>query len=1490
MRMSKGAVVRTVVLAVGFGLGLSFRPAVEWLRAAPPKEEARAVAPAEKTVPSPPTPPTKWVPFKPMPKPEPPNTVLVKAVGGDREVILSFVPVVAEEALEAKHLTFEPAVENVRIARLWDGTFSLEGDFEPETDYTVTVPAGVRNCRGGVSAEAQTLAFRTKPYAEELRFLTSGTYLPSHRAELPYEATNVKEVRFTLSRAYENNLTPFGFGGWEADRLMMEVTNVTVRLEAPRNMRANHRLGLAELTGGRPGVYRVEAEWEHPSQRNARGHAERYLVLTDLGVAYAYDGDGGFRVAVHRFSDGTPVADAEVTAMDGRHQPAARGRTGADGVATLAPLSTGDASACAKVLVRAGNDLGYLDLEETNHWRTPPVYWSPREPRAFLWADRGAVRPGETVRVYALVRDPDLRPMAEVPFALSLSDPQGTKLGEQCRTTDAFGLLWADFTVPDATRSGTHWATLLLGESHVGDVRFYVSDFVPDRLELSLAFREGEDAVQLEAKTYFGTVAEKARGRLGVSYAEAPLPEAWRGWTVGGGALSGRLSDVRFVTEARPSRFRFELPKRRFSAPLLLRAEVSVAEQEGHAVTTVAFSRRFTEPAYVGLREEDGRPEATLLVPEGSETREATAEVALERLWWEPALTLGPDGTYRHAWHERAESLPLKERALRLRAGEAAVPDLGDALRGGRYRLTLTLAKEVATALEFWHDAGEAGWRSSNPAVLTFRTDRERYRPGDEAILSFSVPTKGTLFVAEGECGLSGFWTRPLGPGAQNLKVRIPETVRTGSWHVGVTFVPSGPEAVGRSFGHAALKVDQAPTFGLKVALEAPEVARPGTGAEVTVRLSTPEGAPCGGEVALFAVDEGVLSLTDFQTPDPFGAFFGPHGGRFACGDVYGLLYPHLRIGPEGKIGGGTAALRPGTLRYEQVARVALPPLRVPDSGLLTVRLPMPEAFQGTLRLMAVAATSGQGRVGAGDRRMVVRPATTLQVSGVRFGCPGDEANVSMTATNHDLPDGPFSLTLNGREVVAGTLAQGATTNVVCRLPVGDAVATLRMGEGQVTVRQPVAVRPPVPTVRATTFAWLPEGAALPEGATRVNTFGEALGEPLDWLVAYPYDCTEQLSSKALPYGFRRDARSKAILAEAVRTLLPRLSAREGFRMWTSGETFVSEASLLASGVTLAAFSTGALPKDEAVRQRLLGFLRAKAGDLSAEARSRAAYAAWLLAQEGDPAFLAAARNLLAANASDSAAYVAAAASAKGGHAGEGAPHMRAFLASETDPKPLFDRYMDASAALGMTLTLAIECGLADAIPPERLAALLACPKRTTQSNAWAAAALGALEARRVEGTLIRRTERVPAVRPHQLIQVHREVVDAEGRPVTSLPHGELAYLRLRLTLPKAVESLAVRDLLPGGLAYEDAALATRASRELPKWAQKLPLFQADYTQKTGDEVRFFGSAREGVQWVVYPVRAVTRGTFRMPATVAEAMYDPDLTGGYAPETTFAVE
>jgi superfamily II DNA or RNA helicase len=165
----------------------------------------------------------------------------------------------------------------------------------------------------------------------------------------------------------------------------------------------------------------------------------------------------------------------------------------------------------------------------------------------------------------------------------------------------------------------------------------------------------------------------------------------------------------------------------------------------------------------------------------------------------------------------------------------------------------------------------------------------------------------------------------------------------------------------------------------------------------------------------------------------------------------------------------------------------------------------------------------------------------------------------------------------------------------------------------------------------------------------------------------------------------------------------------------------------------------------------------------------------------------------------------------------------------------------------------------------------------------------------KAKGSNLLMLEQMIVHRSQRRLEVMDQIIlNNPGNCIVFAHHTE--YLKIlkkhfEMTFPDRCEHVVLRDRLPGGLAFEDGALATRESAQPPPLFEKeMNHFSLTSKAYLGAEVHFFGSAEQGTSVVLYPVRATTMGSFAIPAVVVEDMYHIDCVGGADPAEILTVE
>jgi len=417
-------------------------------------------------------------------------------------------------------------------------------------------------------------------------------------------------------------------------------------------------------------------------------------------------------------------------------------------------------------------------------------------------------------------------------------------------------------------------------------------------------------------------------------------------------------------------------------------------------------------------------------------------------------------------------------------------------------------------------------------------------------------------------------------------------------------------------------------------------------------------------------VDEGILALTEFASPDPFGFFSSPRRALGALHDLYSLLLPDLEEGilggPSAAGGDGEAEPLSGRLSPLRVGRfrpVAFwsGPLAAGENGRAEWMIKLPE-FSGKLRIMAVAS-SPRG-LGAGTGAVLVRSPLEISDSLPRFLAPGDTCRPAFTVRNLSAGNGTLSCSVSARGALAvdgedpwrweGELAEGREISPAVPLRAGEApgeaslVFTASCGDETVSRTFNIPVRPPSPRLSLVETALVPPGQTwefppFPErypGSERARLTCSGLPRTLltaglDFLLEYPYGCLEQTTSTVFPLLYLSDllpeglpeGAGRGMVEEGIRRILGMQAVDGGFSYWPSGAAVNEPGSLYAVHFLLEASRNGyEVPRDriEAALEWCRGLIRRREDSFVPDAAWRRrrfleAYAAYNLALAGTP-------------------------------------------------------------------------------------------------------------------------------------------------------------------------------------------------------------------------------------------------------------------------------
>ncbi|MBV8100708.1 MAG: hypothetical protein JOZ31_16295, partial [Verrucomicrobia bacterium] len=504
----------------------------------------------------------------------------------------------------------------------------------------------------------------------------------------------------------------------------------------------------------------------------------------------------------------------------------------------------------------------------------------------------------------------------------------------------------------------------------------------------------------------------------------------------------------------------------------------------------------------------------------------------------EPVLTKQDNGTFKYETVSQEKTVQDQAFALENKATSFSVPTN----EAGKFRwdivdqngtLIFSLEYTVVGANQRLSALGEK-------TDLNLKLSKKTVAPGDNLEVSLQAPYDGYgLIAVERDKTYAWKWFR-ASRGMSVQEIQIPANF-SGYAYINVSFVRgiNSPEVYASPLSFAAAPFKCVPPQReIKLSLDAPKRSKPGDKLPIKVR------ADRNCKVVVFAVDTGILQVSDYETPDPLAWQFRKRQLEVQTYDIVESLLPeYSKLKQTAASGGGDEHVEKNLNPFSRVAEKPV----VFWSGVISagpqpvdVNYVVPEFFDGSVRIMAVAESAdGEGSAqceSAIHGPIIITPQAPL------FSAPGDQFLTSATLTNATESDLSTNVhieceggvTAVGQQQQTISLHPGASQTLRWQIKTTDTLgnAVIRFvatAPTELVHRQrTLSVRPAAP------FLTLVESGKLAGGGKEVPLTQEfypqfesrtVIGStsPVlfvnglhQFLETYPYDCSEQLTSKEL--------------------------------------------------------------------------------------------------------------------------------------------------------------------------------------------------------------------------------------------------------------------------------------------------------------------------------------------------------------------------------------
>lgn len=1199
--------------------------------------------------------------------------------------------------------------------------FSTMHSFKYKSDVGrnlyIKVNKGTKSFGGYILADAFENVKRVPQFPRELKIMHEGAILGMRgERKLSVVSRGIKSVQFEVGRVLPgqiNHLVSQSNGNFLSHSFSnynFNADNITDRFTQTRTLKAtgpekaqytafdfSPYLNL-EGAGKKRGLFFFKVQrWDEKNKRASGASDKRLILVTDLGMLVKDNADKTHDVFVQSLSTGQPVANAKVEIL------------GKNGIAVHKVLTNSRGRASfpsfkdlkrekqpVAYLVTKGQDVSFIPYKKGNRslnysrFDTGGIYQQGKAEKlnAYLFSDRGIYRPGDKFNVGMIIRSGDWdKELEGLPMEVVINDARGLLVKRQKLKLDDSGFEEVNYQTEYTSPTGEYSINAyLIKDKHrrnlLGSTTVRVEEFIPDRMKIQTRFSKERESGWVSPEGLQGRVSLQnlygipaSNRRIAASINLSPAQPYFRKFKDyrfydplrAKHSFSERLSDTQTDDKGISV---FDIDLSRFAkATYRLSLTTEGYEAEGGRGVSAERSVLISPLAYLVGYKADGKlnyihkdSERTVdllaVSPDLDKMDVSGLQMELIEQRHVSVLTKQNDGTYKYQSVKKKTS--LKRDALNI--SNAGTKYTLPTDKAGEFTLFIRDGNDTELNKINFSVVGDANLARSldKNAELQIKLNKTDFNPGDEIELQIKAPYIGAgLITIERDRVYAYKWFKTT-TSSSVQRITVPHDLE-GNGYVNVSFIraPDSKEIFMSplSYGVMPFTINRSARVN-KVNISVPDIARPGEDLKIKYETERP------GKLVVFAVNEGILQVAGYKTPDPLSHFFKKKALEVSTSQILDLLLPEFDlIKALSAPGGGDMAMEALGKNLNPFQRKQKKPV-VFWSGIIEtdgskgeVVYSVPDHFNGKLRIMAVAVADQA--IGVAKNNTLVRGHFIISPNVPTFVAPGDEFSVSVNVANNLEKSGenaPVTVKLDTSKHLKVlteakqqlTISEGREQSTRYKIKANDVLGSGRFTfivshEGKEGVKKSryrvdLSVRPAVPFMTKVTGGYLqddnvdvpidrdmyPHFRKLEVTASPVP-LGMARGL-VNYLGNYPYMCTEQLVSRTFPAIVLRDrpefsyktADVEQSLQQIIRVLRGRQNSEGAFGFWSANSHVSNYQSVYALHFLTEARERGyPVPRDLLKRgMKFLKQLASKPINALSEARDRA-YAIYILTRNG---------------------------------------------------------------------------------------------------------------------------------------------------------------------------------------------------------------------------------------------------------------------------------
>jgi len=782
-----------------------------------------------------------------------------------------------------------------------------------------------------------------------------------------------------------------------------------------------------------------------------------------------------------------------------------------------------------------------------------------------MYAERNLYRPGEKVNLSGIVRNDNLRVITEEPVVLKIVTPKGKILEEFPKTLNEQGSYEQSFAIPEYAQTGLYRAELYNGAKNIiSSYNFSVEDFVPDKIRVNLTIEKDSYSpkdkmnAKLDSEFLFGAKAANLKYEGEIQFKHSVFTSKKNkkysfGEYVGEKTKINNHTFEGLLNEEGQADIAFDIPGEIESGGKITSfIYSSVFDLTGRTVNRVARFDIYTKENFIGIKRPDyylsrnNRHDFGIISVDKNDkpSKPYPAIAKLIRYKWQSVLRKDSQGRNRYTSVKIEQVEWEKEVEI---SGTSSVISV-NAQKWGEYEIRIAAIGSSGYQKSNFYVYGWSRGMDSNFEIdkegrIDIVLDKDLYEPGDDATVLFKCPFSGKLLLTLERNGVYEYkYIDVINNTAQTSfsieEKHMPNVFISATLFKGHGGESESPFLVGH--GYACLKVEKTENK-LPVEISSLDRVKPNTTQDILIKTSPEKNI----YVTFAAVDEGILQIKNFKTPDAYKMMYARRPLRVRSYDLYSLLLPEVDKN-QSSTGGDDLAqqlkkrVNPVTSKRYKLLSFWSGIKKTNSKGKVKISMKIPQ-FNGEVRLMALVYDGP--RFGSAEKSIKISDDLIIEPEMPRFLSINDKltSNVTIINTTDKRSEVDIKATVHGPLEILSKVYQSleigpkSTGNVEFEFASTNNIGNAKIifeTEGSAEVKEliNIGIRPISPLIVETGFGEIRAGEELninlPDHFIESTqnssiTISELpiikFARHLKYVLGYPHGCLEQTLSKAFP-------------------------------------------------------------------------------------------------------------------------------------------------------------------------------------------------------------------------------------------------------------------------------------------------------------------------------------------------------------------------------------